>query len=73
MVYRDVYGVKPMKSSRIYDTKVFGGKRFTFFYYRPTKAEAQKDAKRERANGWKVRIWKRKIGNKTYYDLYGRK
>ena len=53
--------------------KVFSGKRYAFLYYRHTKQEAQKEAERERRQGWNIRVVKQKIGVKTYYDLYGRR
>ena len=49
------------------------GKRYTFLYYRHTKAEAQAAAKRERQKGWKIRVRRQKVGMKTYFDLYGRR
>lgn len=55
------------------DTKTFNGRRYSFLYYRHTKIEAQKEAKEERKKGWNIRIVRRKIGGKTYYDLYGRR
>lgn len=55
------------------DTKIIGGKKYTFLYYRHMKVEAQRDAKRERASGWSIRVLRRKIGTRTYYDLYGRR
>jgi len=55
------------------DTKIIDGKRYAFLYYRHTKSEAQNEAKRERKAGWSIRIFRRRIGNKLYYDLYGRR
>lgn len=55
------------------DTKIIGGKRYTFLYFRHTKAEAREEAGKDRKAGWKIRIVKRKIGRITYYDLYGRR
>ena len=55
------------------DTKIFGGKRYTFLYYRHTKSDARQEAAAERKKGWNIRIIKRKIGSKIYYDLYGRR
>ncbi len=55
------------------DTKTIGGKRYTFLYYRHTKAEAQRAAKKERAAGWSIRIFRHQIGRALYFDLYGRR
>jgi len=54
------------------DRKKFDGKWYVFLYYRRTKAEARQSANNERLVGWKIRIVPRKIGNQTYYDVYGR-
>lgn len=55
------------------DIKVFNGRKYSFLYYKHTKAEAKQEAKKERKKGWNIRIVKRKIGRVTYYDLYGRR
>lgn len=54
-------------------TRVINGERFVFLYYRHTKAEAKRDAERERKAGWKIRIIRNRIGGKIYYDLYGKR
>ena len=55
------------------DIRIFNGKRYAFLYYRHSKAEAQADAKVERQEGWRIRVVRRRIGKRVYYDLYGRK
>ncbi len=55
------------------DTKILNGKRYTFLYYRHSKVEARRYAKAERQKGWSIRVIKRRIGDKVYYDLYGRR
>ena len=55
------------------ETRVFGGKKYTFLYYRDTKEDAQAEAKKERKAGWKIRIVRQKIGKRVYYDLFGRR
>jgi len=60
--------------SAFYSEKLkFGGKTYSFLYYRYSKREAKKDAERERRKGWSIRIIKRDIGGHIYFDLYGRR
>jgi len=55
------------------EIRTFDKKRFQFAYYRHDKRDAQADARKERENGWNARVVKRKIGIKTYYDVYLRR
>ena len=54
------------------ETRIFNGKKYTFMYYKHTKPEAEKAAKEERKAGWNIRVVRRNIGGRIYYELYGR-